>query len=290
MLLQDKWKYYNRAMIPTTAPHEEADLEPIMNGSIWKNSNKPLLARWTSDFDCAYETEWWYCIKDTPFNIEELKAKRRYEINRGNKYFECKIINPKEYKKELYEVEKAAISVYPSMYRPQLDYDSFVDSVEKWNDSIVYGAFYKETGKLCGYMYLTLNKNVINLSVQKANPEYERYQINAAMVSKLVEDFKEELSKGFYIVDGERNILHITQFQDYLEKYFGFRKAYCRLNVRYRPDIKMIVFILYPFRGLIKRFDRTNIVHNILGVLKMEEIQRKQNKQEKAGKNSEKYG
>ena len=30
-----KWKYYNHAAIPTTAPHEEVDLSPINNGSIW---------------------------------------------------------------------------------------------------------------------------------------------------------------------------------------------------------------------------------------------------------------
>ena len=53
----------------------------------------PLLARWTSDWDCGYETEWWYCIKDTPFDISTLKSKRRYEINKGNKNFEVREIN-----------------------------------------------------------------------------------------------------------------------------------------------------------------------------------------------------
>lgn len=32
----DGWKYYNHAVIPTTAPHEEANMEPIDNGYIWK--------------------------------------------------------------------------------------------------------------------------------------------------------------------------------------------------------------------------------------------------------------
>lgn len=29
------WKYYNHAAIPTTAPHEAANLDPINDGSIW---------------------------------------------------------------------------------------------------------------------------------------------------------------------------------------------------------------------------------------------------------------
>ena len=30
------WKYYNHAMIPDCAPHENADMEPLKNGEIWK--------------------------------------------------------------------------------------------------------------------------------------------------------------------------------------------------------------------------------------------------------------
>ena len=30
------WKYYNHAMIPTTAPHETPNMHPIENGDIWK--------------------------------------------------------------------------------------------------------------------------------------------------------------------------------------------------------------------------------------------------------------
>lgn len=32
----DGWKYYNHAAIPTTAPHEEPNMIPINDGSIWK--------------------------------------------------------------------------------------------------------------------------------------------------------------------------------------------------------------------------------------------------------------
>ncbi len=63
------WKYYKHAMIPDCAPHEIVDTTPIEDGSIWSSlgeNYKPFFARWTSDFDCNHETNWWYCIKDTP--------------------------------------------------------------------------------------------------------------------------------------------------------------------------------------------------------------------------------
>ncbi len=83
----DEWRYYHRAVIPRTPPHVVPDLRPIEEGSIWKiwGRGRPLLARWVTDFDCGYETNWWYVIKDTPFDIDALKAKRRYEITKGLK-------------------------------------------------------------------------------------------------------------------------------------------------------------------------------------------------------------
>jgi len=35
------WKYYNHAAIPTAAPHEEPNLEPIEDKTIWKLEATP---------------------------------------------------------------------------------------------------------------------------------------------------------------------------------------------------------------------------------------------------------
>ena len=70
------WRYYNHAVIPSSPPNAPLNLTPLEDGSIWKIGKTPLLARWTTNFDCGYETNWWYVIKDTPFDINVLKAKR----------------------------------------------------------------------------------------------------------------------------------------------------------------------------------------------------------------------
>ena len=117
----DGWKYYNHAAIPTTAPHTKVNLEPIENNTIWKKLDGGgycLLARWSSDWDCGYETEWWYCIKDSPFDLTSLKAKRRYEINKGKKNFRIEKIDPMNYINDLYMVTVLAYSAWPEKYRP----------------------------------------------------------------------------------------------------------------------------------------------------------------------------
>ena len=271
------WMYYNHAMLPTCAPHEKPNLEPVLDGSFWRRGGKALLARWTTEFDCGHATEWWYVIKDTPFDSSALKAKRRYEITKGNRNFEVRVINPVEYEEEICQVYKAALADYPAKYRPMFDEEEFRTAKRKeWADNLIYGGISKDSEKLCGYALLTVHRNYAAFNVLKTIPSCEKYGINAALVYGILNDFNTKLKDAYYICDGERNISHETQFQNYLEKYFGFRKAYCILNISYRPIVAVIVKILYPFRAQLEKADKNSLVHNVIAVLHMEELRRKQ--------------
>ena len=266
------WKYYNHAAIPTTAPHEEPNLMPIESGLVWTNieGGTPLLARWQSDWDCGYETQWWYCIKDTPYDIAALKSKRRYEINKGNKNFHVKKIALHDYENDLYQVTLAAYSSWPEKYRPHINEETFLKQVEEWDDADIFGGFEIETGRLAGYAMLRDLGSYVEFSVLRVMPETERMGINAAMVAGILEYYNNRFNGKFYINDGSRTIRHETAFQDYLEKYFDFRKAYCRLNIRYRKGFGILIKVLYPFRNIIKPDSRLG--SKISGILKMEEI------------------
>ena len=270
----DGWKYYNHAVIPSIAPYEVVDLSPIENGSIWKiGGHTPLLARWTTDFDCGYETNWWYVIKDTPFDILSLKSNYRYKINKGIKYFDVHIIDPCDYKEELYHVQVAAYSAYPSKYRPIVNKESFIRAIDHWKEYVVFGAFHRETNTLVGYSLLTKQQSdFMDLTVLKSNPEYERLQVNAAIVAGILRHLENFLEGGGILCDGARSINHETAFQDYLEKYFGFRKAYCKLHITYNPRLKWAIRLMYPIRGFLLRMNGIGVCHSINAVLKMEEI------------------
>lgn len=117
------------------------------------------------------------------------------------------------------------------------------------------------------------NENYIALSVVRTIPEYERQQVNAAIVYKILEDYQDFLSEG-YICDSSRNISHETAYQDFLEKYFGFRKAYCILHIVYNLKIKWLIKLIFPFRKCLLKFDEIGIVHQVNSILKMEELVR----------------
>ncbi len=270
------WNDYNRALIPDLAPHEQVDLTPIENKSIWKRKTKPLLARWTSDFDCGKESVWWYVIKDTPLDLSSLKAKRRYEIRKGLKNFEGRRIDPGEYKEELFFVQKEALQAYPEKYRPKVEKESFDREVDGWKSLMVWGVFCRESGALCGYAYIRARGRCYFLPVLKTVPRYEKLGVNAALLYQILSDLEDVLDRGIYLCDGARSIYHETAFQDYLEKYFGFRKAYCKLHVAYRPGMGWLIRVLYRFRHLFFLLDGIGFVHRINGVLKMEELVRKQ--------------
>lgn len=274
------WKYYNHAMIPECPPNRNVDISAVKSGKIWSDvcgRGTPLLAQWTSDWDCGYGTNWWYIIKDTPLDISQLKAKRRYEINKGMKFFEVKQIHPQEYAEKLYLVQVAAFSAYPEKYRPHVEKDSFVQEVEHWDDTAVFGAFYRNNNELAGYARVNKTDEFwLEFNVLKTKPEFEKNAVNAAIVAEILTFFEPFLKKGGSICDGSRSINHETHFQDYLEKYFGFRKVFCRLHIAYNPKIVWAIPILYRMRNLFAKLDSVGVVHQINVVLKMEEIVRSQ--------------
>ena len=269
----EDWKYYNHAVVSNLEPHEVPDLSCVKDKSIWREwGGCPVLARWTTDYDCGHETGWWYVVKDTPFDIDSLKAKRRYEINKGKKNFEVKRINPSDYIEELYHVLVSALKSWPEKYRPNIVKDNFKKDVNKWDKDIVYAGFSRVTNEMCGFALLKECPRHLEFSILRVRPEMERDGINAAIVAGILESNNERIGKNLYINDGARSIRHETAFQDYLEKYFGFRKAYCKLHILYRFPLNVVVRVLFPLRKRIKSESR---IGSLLGaVLKMEECRR----------------
>lgn len=268
----DGWKYYNHAAIPTCAPHEKPNLQPIISGSIWRSFNNILLARWTSDYDCGHETNWWYIVKDSPLDLMQLKAKRRYEINKGIRNFDVRIINPNDYPDDLFRVTTAAYTAWPDKYRPNIEKERFLKSIDRWNGYEVYGAFSRDSGDLCAYGMLQKASKWADFIVLRADPSYEKQAVNAATVYGILKHCEAFLADGGCICDGARSINHETAFQDYLEKYFGFRRAYCKLHLRFRPGIGFVIVLLSPLKHWLRKFDNIGIIHKINGVLLMKEF------------------
>lgn len=277
-IMQDSWKFYKNAMLPSCKPHEEADISVFDNKKIWQQPlwKKALFAKYTSDWDCRTENSWYWIVNDSPFDVSKLKSKYRYEMKKAQENFDVKVIDPLSYVDDLYEIRVSSLSSYPKAYRIIPEKEQFAKSVGTFKKP-TFGAFYRETGKLCGYITIVERDEVVYYSGQDVIKEYEKKYVNYALILKMLDYYSEKIQNGGYIVDGERNINHITKHQELLVKKFGFRKVYCKLNIKYRPIMKFALFFLYPLRNLFKKYDSNKFVHMINGVLLLEEIHKNQN-------------
>lgn len=267
------WVSYKHALLPTTPPHEMPDLEILKNRNLWKNHN--IMIRYTTDFDCGHETQWWYVIKDDEIEIDKLKSNKKYKIRYGLKNFNVVKISPTDHSKELYKVYCESFEKYKLADKPLAE-EGFLEQcrAHSLNKAIeYYAAFEKDTNVLAAYSFNTVFDDFVNLTTLKFSPQHLSKHVAAALIYQMIFDYL-NVQKKQYVNNGERSIRHITNFNQYLIDYFGFRKAYCTLHITYRPISKLILNILYPFRKVIKKMDSNVLIHNICSMLDMESIRR----------------
>lgn len=268
-----KWVYYNHALVPDCAPHTEVDSEIIRTGAIWKGAPRgALLARWTSDFDCGYDTGWYYIVREAPFNVEALERKSRKHIRQALRKTYVKMVDPREYAQQLYAVDLEVCKTYENytMTRTLEHYSECTDeSVDYW------AAFSAEDDRLIGFLRCQRRDGYVETQVGKYLPEDRRLQPSDALHYAICQFYLNECGYR-YCSSGSRNISHETQVQDYLCHTFGYKKAYCRLHICYRPVMAMAVKMLYPFRKMLKKLEKVGLIHSINGILLMEEIAKNQ--------------
>lgn len=236
---------------------------------------KTFFAQYITAFDVGTPTEWWFTIKDNEYDLSTVKSKRRYEITKAKKFCYAKEIKATEYCEQLFDCFKESFTAYPEKYRPiHFDFQEFKNSCELWdsdNNQKVYATFYTETNKLIGFCIVIHRGKFLNLSQLKTNPTYEKYNSNAALVDCMLTDWNDKLkSRDIIISNGSRSIKHETNFNSYLEKYFGFRKAYAKLRVVYKFPFGMIIKLAKPFKKFLKNTNNI-LLYNLYCVIKLDE-------------------
>ncbi len=277
--MNNEWEYYNHALVPTLPPHIDPDTSWMKDSDRWKEyagGKMPLFARWVSDFDSSEETEWWCIIKDTPFDIMSLKSNRRSLITRGLKRVDVKVIIPADYAEQMSNILIKEWKYYDDSYEEGNDRQKLTDDFKKLTmknlgNAEYLGAFLKDTDTMIGYAIYNLFDDWIEYSVVKTDPEYLNTQVNAALAYFGVERYMRPGIK--YIHGGWRTMIHESNYQEYLMKNFGFRKAYCKLHIQYRPLMQIAVNVLYPLRGIIKKV-KNKWIYTVWCALQQEEIRR----------------
>lgn len=238
------WSYYNHALVSWDDPSLSQDASELKSREIWNKYPKAFFARWITDWDTKESNDFYYVIKDIPFDINSIKSKYRYQINKGLSNFYSTIINPYDYLTDLVEIQKEAYRAYND--KSELSIDRTI-----WNNCDYIGTFNKDSKKLCGYAIVNYaaGGRILQFAVMKTIPEYEKSYISEAIIYFLLKYYEEKINDGYYISDGSKTIMHQTGFQEYLIRKFQFRKAYCKLNIKYRNAlIRNIINILAKLR------------------------------------------
>ncbi|MGM9826767.1 MAG: hypothetical protein ACI30O_01090, partial [Muribaculaceae bacterium] len=165
---------------------------------------------------------------------------------------------------------------YPKVYRPKIDRkkatDEFKRIIVAENTDLWLCSDAEDN--LTGYAICHLHPEMANLSVVKTDPKYLKTEINAALAYSIVHYYINELGLK-YICDGERNIRHQTNYQEFLVRVLDFRYVYCRLNVVYHPYFKPVIKLLYTLRWAIGPLRNINgTLYNLHCLLLQEKIAR----------------
>lgn len=174
---------------------------------------------------------------------------------------------------EVADMLQISFSDYPDVYKPRITAKKLAisyaqDNRDKW---LIFDG---ETNRIIGLAICAIIVDTVGLHVVKVNPDFLKNEVNAALVYELCRYYLNE-QKMRYICDGERNIAHITNYQDFLVRVLGFKKVPCKLHVIYHPVILPIVNMLYPFRDIIGKFKNNNsFIYKLHCVLLQEKIAR----------------
>ena len=272
------WRFYNHAMIPTTAPHEEADLSPLESEEIWncrKDRKRPILAVWTSDWDCDYETQWWYVIREKPFDLSSLSSSSRRNIRKAFRNCRVEKIDPSQYAEDLWRVFLETVERYEN-YVIDITKEEFINAcAASCPEEEYWAGFDKESGILIGYAIFVVHDDWVTFHKSRYSTLYLKLRVSDAINAKALDYYLNQKGKR-YVTDGMRSVLHKTNFQRYLKEHFGYRNAYCVLHMKYRKPLNIFIYIIYPFRKILKMFDRNNAICKLNALLVMEQANREQ--------------
>ena len=81
------------------------------------------------------------------------------------------------------------------------------------------------------------------MSVLKINPKYLYLRLSYYFLFRALEYYLKENDFN-HINAGSRNILHKTNFQEFLVQKFNFRRAYCDIHIIYKKRTLIFIYLI----------------------------------------------
>lgn len=255
---------YRHAWI--SAPHFNKQLTDSESDELLKKGG--WMVRNTYDFDQKEKSDFWYIIKDSFGGMGEHSSNERKKIRRALKRFVYRKIDKQTIENKGFDILKKVHENYVVKDR-QMNESVFCELLNGWNenDHDFWGIFDINDDRFVGFAAIRLFDVGCFYDMVTVYPEYKHNTSYPyyGFFYKLNEYYLGD-KKYHYVTDGTRSITEHSNIQPFLEQNFKFRKAYCKLKVRYKWWFGAIVHVLLPFRNLIGN-------KNVKAVLKMHRMQ-----------------
>lgn len=246
-------------------PHFDCQLSDSQCADLLKQGG--WMVRNTFDFDCNTPTDFWYIIKDSFGGMDELSTDVRNMIRRAFNRYEYKMVDIQLIENEGFGIAKKVN-------------DSFVLKDRRMNSAIFEELLKSWKNGNCDYWgVFDLNQNFVGFAVVRVFDSGCFYD----MIS-ICPEYKHDASYPYYgffyklneyylgekhikyVTDGSRSVTEHSNIQPFLMQKFNFRKAYCKLKIKYKWWFGIAVKLLMPFGNIIRN-------RNVKAVLNMHKMQ-----------------
>jgi len=260
------WRPYHQALVPASPKPEPIELDLYQANELLEKSGTWFLRYFSRTYE--QPTAFWYtaCYE---YDLKKLSPNARHKIRRAQRHCRIERVDPAWLADNGYPCFRAAFSRYRGA-RPE----SREEFEEMCRGSI--GGPFEFWAAFVGHQLVGFAKCVVGYdysacSVVKLDPSFlslgPSYALQDAILRTYVSEDQKTVTHGF------RNVAHDTDIHKFLLQ-FGYRPVYCDLKVRYRPLVRALVSVLYPFRLAMRRAPDSGWTARINAFLFQEEIRR----------------
>ena len=222
------------------------------------------MVRNISDFDSPKPTSFWYLIKDSFGDMQELSTNTRNQVRRGLKNYYIRQIDAQLLMNHGYSIMCDAVAGYKKATTTTTR-EQFVSRLKEANNEY-WGAFDERDDRLVAFAINKVAMDYCNYETLKAYPQAVKQYVYYALIHEMNRYYLQE--KGLrYVTDGTRSITEHSNIQTFLQEKFHFRPAFCKLQITYTWWLRFFVNVLYPFRKYINH-------PSIAALLRQEAMQR----------------
>lgn len=240
---------YKTAWMNSSNPHKSFKIDKHFADMLFSGGG--YLVRNTFNWDKETTSSFWYVIKDSYNGLSDIPSKYRGRVKKALDNFEIKIISKDQMLESGLEVwqkacehykVKASIPTRESFEKTIMDLD---DSYELW------GCYHKESERMAAFAINKVFEEYVDYKTMKYHPDFlAKYHPSYGLIFMMNKYYIEE--KGFlYVLDGARSITDHSDIQPFLIQKFNFRKAYCDLQLFYKPWLAIAIKLLFPLRRIV---------------------------------------